>query len=141
MLINGREKVASEKLKNPKAFIHYSQTIDNVYESLEDYNPRKKRRVLIVFDDMIADMESKKKLVVIVTNCFSSLTLTFKKKLYSLLQWKPFKNDEKCFSFYFQSSFRSPDTYGFVMTFWSCMKNGLVRKIGLNSKFMALQPG
>ena len=86
MLINGREKVASEKLKNPKVFIHYSQTIDDVYETLKDYNPTKKRRVLIVFDDMIADMESKKKLVVIVTNCFSSLTLTFKKKLYSLLQ-------------------------------------------------------
>ena len=117
--------------------IDYWQTNND----LEDYNPEKKRRVLIVFDDMIADMESKKNLVVIVTNCFSSLTLTFKKKLYSLLQWKPFKNDEKCFSFYFQSSFRSPDTYGFVMTFWSCMKNGLVRKIGLNSKFMALQPG
>ena len=33
----------------------------NVYENLEDYNPTKKRRVLIVFDDMIADMESDKK--------------------------------------------------------------------------------
>ena len=86
MLINGREKVASEKLKNPKVFIHYSQTIDDVYETLKDYNPTKKRRVLIVFDDMIADMESKKKLVLIVTNCFSSWTLTFKKKLYYLLQ-------------------------------------------------------
>ena len=86
LLINGREKVASEKLKNPKVFIHYSQTIDDVYETLKDYNPTKKRRVLIVFDDMIADMESKKKLVLIVTNCFSSWTLTFKKKLYYLLQ-------------------------------------------------------
>ena len=38
-----------------------SQTIDDVYEHLEDYNPSKKRRVLIVFDDMIADMESDKK--------------------------------------------------------------------------------
>ena len=70
MLTNGREKVASEKLKNPKAFIHYSQTIDNVYETLEDYNPTKKRRVLIVFDDMIADMKSNKKLSPIVTELF-----------------------------------------------------------------------
>ena len=38
-----------------------SQTIDDVYEHLENYNPSKKRRVLIVFDDMIADMESDKK--------------------------------------------------------------------------------
>ena len=37
------------------------QTIDDVYENLEDYNPTKKRRVLIVFDDMIADIKSNKK--------------------------------------------------------------------------------
>ena len=55
MLINGREKVRIKNLKNPKAFIDYSQTIDNVYENLEDYNPTKKKRVLIVVDDMIAD--------------------------------------------------------------------------------------
>ena len=61
MLINGREKVGIENLKNPKAFIDYSQIID-VYKNLEDYNPAKKKRVLIVFDDMIADIESNKKL-------------------------------------------------------------------------------
>ena len=37
---------------------------------MEDYNPRKKRRVLIVFDDMIADMESNKKLSPIGTELF-----------------------------------------------------------------------
>ena len=58
----GREKVGVKKLKNPKVFIDFSQTIDDVYENLEDYNPTKKRRLLIVFDDMIADMESNKKL-------------------------------------------------------------------------------
>ena len=35
---NGREKVGIEKLKNPKAFTDYSQTIDDVFENLEDYN-------------------------------------------------------------------------------------------------------
>ena len=55
MLITGREKVGIEQLKNPKAFIDYAQTINDVYENLEDYNPAKKRKVLIVFDDMIAD--------------------------------------------------------------------------------------
>ena len=47
--INGTEKVGIENLKNPKAFIDYSQKID-VHENWEDYNPTKKRRVLIVFD-------------------------------------------------------------------------------------------
>ena len=61
LLINGREKVGSENLKNPKAFIDDLQTIDDVYENLENYNPTKKRRVLLVFDYMIADMESNKK--------------------------------------------------------------------------------
>ena len=42
LFINGREKVAIKTLKNGKAFIDYSQTIDNVYENLEDYNPTKK---------------------------------------------------------------------------------------------------
>ena len=42
LLIKGREKVGFEKLKIPKAFVDYSQTIDYVYENLEDYNPTKK---------------------------------------------------------------------------------------------------
>ena len=62
MLINGREKAGIKNLKNPKAFIDYSKQIEDVYENLKDYNPTKKRRVLIVFDDMIADMESSKKI-------------------------------------------------------------------------------
>ena len=58
MVINGKEKVGVENLKNQTAFIDFSQTIDDVYENLEDYNPTKKRRVLIAFDDLVADMES-----------------------------------------------------------------------------------
>ena len=57
-------------MKNPKAFTDYSQTIDDVSENLEDYNPTKKREVLIVFDDMIADTESNKTLSPIVTELF-----------------------------------------------------------------------
>ena len=58
LLINEREKVGIEILKNPKSFIDYSQTIDGIYGNLEDYHLTSKRRVLIVFDDMITDMES-----------------------------------------------------------------------------------
>ena len=64
------KKYEIKKFKNPEAFIDYSQTIDNIYKSLEDYNPTKKRRVLIVFDDMIVDMESNKKLNPIVAELF-----------------------------------------------------------------------
>ena len=52
---------------NPKPFIDYSQTTDDVSEDLEDYNPTKKRKVLLVFDDKIVDMEANKKLSPIVT--------------------------------------------------------------------------
>ena len=50
--------------------IDYLQTIDAVYEHLEDYNPTKKRRVLIVFDNMMANMESNKDLSLITTGLF-----------------------------------------------------------------------
>ena len=49
LIINGRKK-------------KYLQIIDNVYGSLENYNPIKKSKVLIVFDVMIADMETDKKI-------------------------------------------------------------------------------
>ena len=61
LLINGSKKVVIKCLKILKAFIDFSQIIDDlVYENLENYNPTKKRRVLIVFDDMIANIESDK---------------------------------------------------------------------------------
>ena len=60
LLINGRQKVGNETIKNPKAFIDYSQIINDVYENLQDYNSTMKSRVLIVFNDLIASMESKK---------------------------------------------------------------------------------
>ena len=42
MLINRKEKVEIKQTKNQKAFINYSQTIDDVYENLEVYKPTKK---------------------------------------------------------------------------------------------------
>ena len=67
---NGKEKVGIEIFRNPKAFTDYSQTTDDVYENLEDYNPTNKRRVLLVFDDMTTYMESNKKLNSVVTELF-----------------------------------------------------------------------
>ena len=68
--MNRTEKVGIKELKNPKTFIDYPQTIDDVHENVEGYNPKKKRKVLIVFGDMIADMEANKKLSPIVTELF-----------------------------------------------------------------------
>ena len=64
------------------------------------------------------------------------------KKLCYLLNWKPFKNDEKSFLFHLKSFFRFQGICFavFVATFWSCKKNGLIRKIRLTSKFMTSQP-
>ena len=70
LLINRRKKVGIKKLKTSTAFIDYSQTIDDVYENLKDYDPLKKRKVLIFFDDMIADVEDNKKSSPIVIELF-----------------------------------------------------------------------
>ena len=43
-------------LNNPNAFIESSNTMNDVYENIGDYNPSRKRKMLIVFDDMIADI-------------------------------------------------------------------------------------
>ena len=85
--INEREKDGIEILKIPKAFIDYSQAIDDVYENLEKYTPTKKRRVLIVSDDMIADLESNKKEIPVVTELFLrrrklSISLVFTSQTY-----------------------------------------------------------
>ena len=53
-------------MNNPKAFIDCSNTIDDVYQNINDYNPKWKRKTLIVFDDMIADIMSSKKIQFVV---------------------------------------------------------------------------
>ena len=59
-LIKKREDVGIKHINNPNAFIECSNTMDDVYENINDYNPRRRRKTLIVFDDMIADMINKK---------------------------------------------------------------------------------
>ena len=46
-----------------KTFIEYSNDMNNIYKSLEGYNLNKKHKMLNVFDDMIADIFSNKKLI------------------------------------------------------------------------------
>ena len=69
-LINKRKKVGLDHFDDPNAFIEYSNDMQDVHKNINDYDPRKKRKVLIVFDDMIADMINNKKLDSIVTELF-----------------------------------------------------------------------
>ena len=69
-LINKREKVGLNHFNDPEAFMEYSNDMQDVYKKIENYNPIKKRKVLIVFDDMIADMINNNKLNPIVTELF-----------------------------------------------------------------------
>ena len=50
--------------------MEHSNDMQDVYKNIEDYNPIKKRKVLIIFDDMIADMINNNKLNTIVTELF-----------------------------------------------------------------------
>ena len=59
-LIKKRENVGIKHENNSKAFIEYSNTMDDVYENIDDYNPVRKGKKLIVLDDMIADIMSNK---------------------------------------------------------------------------------
>ena len=69
-LINKREAVGINRFKDPKAFIEYSNDMHDVYKNIDDYYPDKENKILIVFDDMIADMIHNKKLNSIVTELF-----------------------------------------------------------------------
>ena len=69
-LINKREKVGLNHYDDPKVFMVYSNYMQHVYKNIEEYNPGKKRKVLIVCDDMIADMINNKKLNPAVTELF-----------------------------------------------------------------------
>ena len=57
-------------MNDSKAFIEYSNDMGNFYKNIEEYNPNKKRKISIFFDDMIADMLNDKKVNPIVTELF-----------------------------------------------------------------------
>ena len=61
-LINKRESIGLKHFNDPKAFIEYSNDMQDVYKNINDYNPNKENKILTVFDDMIADMINNKKL-------------------------------------------------------------------------------
>ena len=69
-MINKRYGVGINYFKDPKAFIEYSNDMHDVCKNIDDYNPDKENKILIVSDDIIADMIHNKKLNSIVTELF-----------------------------------------------------------------------
>ena len=69
-LIKKREDAGIKHLNNPNAFIECSNTMDDVYENINDFNPIRKRKKLIVFDDMIADIMTNKRFQAIIKELF-----------------------------------------------------------------------
>ena len=60
LLINKCEHVGLKHYNDPKAFIECSNDMQDLHKNNKKYNPGKERKVLIMFDDMIADMISRK---------------------------------------------------------------------------------
>ena len=69
-MINKKESTRLKHFNDPKAFAEYSNDMQVVYKNIEKYNIGKKRKRLIVFDDIIADMINDKKLNLVVTELF-----------------------------------------------------------------------
>ena len=69
-LIKKREYAGTKHFSDPNAFIECSNTMDDVYENIDDYNPIKKRKNLSVFDDMIEDIMNNKKIQAIIKDLF-----------------------------------------------------------------------
>ena len=69
-LIKKREDAEIKHLNNPNAFIECSNTMDDVYKNINDYNPIRKRKKIIVFDDMVADIMDNKHFQVIIKELF-----------------------------------------------------------------------
>ena len=69
-LINKQESTGFKHFNDLKAFIEYSNDISDIYKNIEEWNPNKKRKILTVFDDIITDILSNKKLNPIVIELF-----------------------------------------------------------------------
>ena len=69
-LIKKREDTGIKHVNNPNAFIVCSNTMDDVYKDIDNYNPKRDKKVLIVSDDMIADIMTNKKFPAIIKQLF-----------------------------------------------------------------------
>ena len=70
LLINEREKAGSNFNNDPTAFIEHSNAMDDIFSEIEDYNKKSKKKILIIFDDMISHVMSDKKAQQILKDLF-----------------------------------------------------------------------
>ena len=69
-LINKREQARIKNLNDPHAFIEYSNDMDDVFDNINNYNKYRDKKVLIILDDMTADIMRSEKFKAIVKNLF-----------------------------------------------------------------------
>ena len=69
-LIKKRDDAEIKHLNNSNAFIERSNTMDDVYENIDDYKPSRKTEILIIFDDMIAGIMTNKRFQAIIKELF-----------------------------------------------------------------------
>ena len=69
-LINKREQAGIKNLNDPHAFIEYSNGMNDIIEDINNYNKKRDGKVLIIFDDMIADVMISEKFKAIVKELF-----------------------------------------------------------------------
>ena len=62
--------VGIKHYNDPNGFIECSNTMDDVYENINDYNPIRERKKIVVFDDMIADIMTTKQIQAIIKKLF-----------------------------------------------------------------------
>ena len=71
-LVSKRKSKGLKHFDDSKVFIEYLNDMDDIYKNAEEYSPNKKRKILIVFNDMIADMLNNKKFNPAITELFIS---------------------------------------------------------------------
>ena len=70
MLIDKREKAGINFNNDPTAFIEYSNSVGDILSDIEDYNKKRKRKILIIFDDMIFHVMSDRRAQQILKDLF-----------------------------------------------------------------------
>ena len=106
-LINKREQVGIKNLNDPHAFVEYSNDMNDVIEDINNYNKKRDKKVLIIFDDMIADIMRSEKFKAIVKELF----IRCRKLTISIV-------------FITQSYFRTPKDARLTSTHYVLMKMG-----------------
>ena len=74
ILIKKHKDAGINHLNAPNAFIKCSNSMDDVYKNIHDYNPSRKRKISIIFDDMMADIMDNKKFQAIIKELFIGCT-------------------------------------------------------------------